>query len=43
MNQFIEILNLESMSSWDKFYLIRFGMDFDRDEYIELEIIIDLK
>jgi hypothetical protein len=43
MSQFTETLNLESTSSWDKFYLARFGVDFDRDEHTELETIIDPK
>jgi hypothetical protein len=40
MSQYTETLNLESASAWDKFYLARFGVDFNRNEHTELKTLI---
>jgi hypothetical protein len=40
MSQFTETLNLESASAWDKFYLTRLGVDFERNEHTELKTLI---
>ena len=40
MSKFSETLNLESASAWDKFYLARLGVDFDRNEHTELKTLI---
>jgi hypothetical protein len=40
MSQFVETLDPESASAWDKFYLTRFGVDFDRNEHTELNTLI---
>ena len=41
MSRFSETLDLESTSAWDKFYLTRLGVKFDRTEYTPLETLID--
>jgi hypothetical protein len=40
MSQFTETLDLESASAWDKFYLTRLGVDFDRNQHTELNTLI---
>jgi hypothetical protein len=40
MSQYTETLNLKSASAWDKFYLARLGVDFDRNEHAELRTLI---
>ena len=40
MTRFKETLDLQSASAWDKFYLTRFGVKFDRSEYTPLNTLI---
>jgi hypothetical protein len=40
MSRFSETLDLECASAWDKFYLTRLGVQFDRTEYTPLETLI---
>lgn len=40
MSRFSETLDLESASAWDKFYLTRLGVLFERTEYTPLETLI---
>lgn len=44
MSQFSETVDLESASAWDKFYLARLGVEFDRNQHTELKtLIVDSK
>ena len=40
MTRFSETLNLESASAWNKFYLARMGVHFDRTEHTSLDTLI---
>lgn len=40
MSRFSETLDLESASAWDKFYLARLGVRFDRSEYTPLDTLV---
>jgi hypothetical protein len=40
MSRFGETLDLESASAWDKFYLERLGVEFDKTEHTPLNTLI---
>jgi hypothetical protein len=43
MSKYAETLDLKSASAWDKFSLVRFGVEFDVGDNTDLETLIDAR